>query len=57
MCALKLLTQQGNQATYIKILFKANESNATIYDENMGKMQAYLKECDAFAEPRNLNKF
>ena len=35
MGSLKLLTQKGNQATYIKILFKANEFIAAVHDDDM----------------------
>ena len=57
MSALKLLTWQGNPATYITMLFRANEFNATIHDGDINKIQVHLKECDAFQKPGNVKNY
>ena len=56
MSALKLLTWQGNPATYITMLFRANEFNATIHDGDINKIQVHLTECDAFQKPEDVKK-
>jgi hypothetical protein len=33
------------------MLLRAYEFSATIHDDDMDKMQAYLRGCDAFGEP------
>lgn len=50
MGSLKLLTKQGNPAVYIKMLLRAYEFSSTIHDDDMDKMQDYLRGCDAFEE-------
>jgi len=51
MGALKKLTKQGESAAYIRMLLRAFEFSASIHDEDMDKMELYLKQCDAFKEP------
>jgi Fic family protein len=51
MGALKKLTKQGESAAYIRMLLRAYEFGATIHEEDMDKMELYLKQCDAFEEP------
>jgi hypothetical protein len=50
MGALKKFTKQGKCDTYIKMLQKAHEFSANVYDENMDDMQDYLMQCKAFTE-------
>ncbi len=50
MGALKKLTKQGKCDTYIKMLRRAHEFSANIYDEKMDDMQEYLIKCKAFVE-------
>jgi hypothetical protein len=50
MGALKKLTKQGKCDTYIKMLQRAHEFSANLYDEKMDDMQEYLIRCNAFKE-------
>lgn len=50
MGALKKLTKQRKCDTYIKMLQRAHEFSANIYDEKMDDMQEYLTSCNAFIE-------
>jgi hypothetical protein len=50
MGALKKFTKQGKCDTYIKMLQRAHEFSANVYDENMDDMQEYLTKCKAFIE-------
>lgn len=50
MGALKKFTKQRKCDTYIKMLQRAHDFSANIYDENMDDMQAYLTLCNAFIE-------
>lgn len=51
MGALKKLTKQGETGAYIRMLLRAYEFSATVHQEDMDKMELYLKQCDAFEEP------
>jgi hypothetical protein len=44
------LTKQGKCDTYIKMLQRAHEFSANLYDEKMDDMQEYLIRCNAFKE-------
>lgn len=50
MGALRKLTRQGDTATYIRMLQKAQEFSENIYGENMDEMQEYLTQTNAFSE-------
>ena len=50
MGALKKFTKQRKSDTYIKMLQRAHQFSANIYDDNMDKMQEYLTSCKAFME-------
>ncbi len=50
MGALKKFTKQRKCDTYIKMLQRAHEFSANIYNEDMDDMQAYLATCKAFME-------
>jgi hypothetical protein len=47
---LKKLTKQGKCDAYIKMLQRAHEFSANLYDEKMDDMQEYLIRCNAFKE-------
>lgn len=48
--ALKKLTRQGKAETYIKMLQRAHQFSATIYDEDMDAMEDHLIKCNAFKD-------
>lgn len=50
MGALKKFTKQEKCDTYIKMLQRAHEFSANVYDEKMDDMQLYLTSCNAFAD-------
>lgn len=50
MGALKKFTKQGKCETYIKMLQRAHQFSANVYDESMENMQEYLISCKAFME-------
>jgi len=50
MGALKKFTKQGKCDTYIKMLQRAHQFSANVYDESMENMQEYLTSCKAFME-------
>jgi Fic family protein len=50
MGALKKLTNQGDVATFIRMMERAREFSKNIYDEDMDQMESYLSQCDAFKE-------
>lgn len=50
MGALKKFTKQRKCNTYIKMLQRAHEFSANVYEENMDDMQEYLSSCNAFIE-------
>ena len=50
MGALKKLTKQGKCDTYIKMLQRAHEFSANLFDEQMDDMQDYLIRCNAFKD-------
>lgn len=50
MGALKKFTKQRKCDTYIKMLQRAHEFSANVYDENMDNMEQYLSSCNAFIE-------
>lgn len=50
MGALKKLTKQSDARTFIRMMERAREFSATIYDENMDKMEKHLEDSDAFKE-------
>ena len=50
MGALKKLTRQGNPETYIKMLQRAHEFSANVFDEELQSMQNYLESCYAFSD-------
>lgn len=50
MGALKKFTKQRKCDTYIKMLQRAQEFSAHVYDDNMDNMQEYLTHCKAFKE-------
>jgi hypothetical protein len=50
MGALKKFTKQRKCDTYIKMLQRAHEFSANVYDENMDDMEQYLSSCNAFIE-------
>ncbi|MEB0261095.1 MULTISPECIES: hypothetical protein [unclassified Mucilaginibacter] len=45
------MTKQGESAAYIRMLLRAYEFSATVHQEDMDKMELYVKQCDAFKEP------
>lgn len=51
MGALKKLTKQGAADAYIRMLLRAYGFSATIHQEDMDRMEIYLKQCEAFEEP------
>jgi len=50
MGALKKFTKQGKCDTYIRMLQRAHEFSANVYDEKMDDMQEYLTQCNAFVD-------
>lgn len=50
MGALKKFTKQRKCDTYIKMLQRAQEFSANVYDEKMDDMQLYLTSCNAFED-------
>jgi len=50
MGALKKFTKQRKCDTYIKMLQRAHQFSANVYDDNMDNMQEYLTSCKAFIE-------
>ena len=50
MGSLKKFTKQRKCDTYIKMLQRAHEFSANVYEEKMDKMQEYLTSCNAFIE-------
>lgn len=50
MGALKKFTKQGKCDAYIKMLQRAHEFSAKVYDEQMDAMQEYLSSCKAFID-------
>jgi len=50
MGALKKFTRQRKCDTYIKMLQRAHQFSANVYDDNMDNMQEYLTSCKAFME-------
>lgn len=48
--ALKKFTKQRKCDTYIKMLQRAHEFSANVYDEKMDDMQLYLNSCNAFED-------
>lgn len=50
MGALKQFTRQRKCDTYIKMLQRAHEFSANVFDENIDEMQKYLTSCKAFME-------
>ncbi len=51
LLALRKLTRQHDPEPYIRMMQRAWLFSSHIYNENQDAMQAYLKYCDAFAEP------
>jgi hypothetical protein len=54
MGALKKFTKQRKCDTYIKMLQRAHEFSANVYDENMDDMEEYLSSCNAFIEDADI---
>ncbi len=52
--ALKKFTKQRKCDTYIKMLQRAHEFTANVYNENMNAMQEYLSSCNAFFEDADI---
>jgi hypothetical protein len=52
MGALRKLTRQSDTETYIRMLLRIFEFSSTIYGEDIDQMEAYLRSCDAFMEPK-----
>jgi fido (protein-threonine AMPylation protein) len=52
MGALKKLTRQAEPQTYIKMLLKAYQFSKNIFESDRDAMDRYLKECNAFEEPK-----
>lgn len=50
MGALKKLTKQGDCDTYIRMLQRAHEFSANVYNEDIDEMENYLAKCNAFSE-------
>lgn len=50
MGALRKLTRQSSPDAYIRMLQRAQEFSATIFDDDMNKMEKHLKESNAFKE-------
>lgn len=50
MGALRKLTRQSKPDAYIRMLQRAQEFSATIFDDDMNKMEKHLKDSNAFKE-------
>ena len=50
MGALKKLTKQGDCDTYIRMLQRAHEFSANVYNDNIDEMEMYLTKCNSFSE-------
>lgn len=50
MGAIKKLTKQSDSETYIRMMQRAHDFSKNIYDEDIDKMELYLRDCDAFKE-------
>ena len=49
---LKKLTKQRDGDAYIRMLLRAWEFSSNIYDNNLGALEKYLTDCDAFLSPK-----
>jgi hypothetical protein len=52
MGALRKLTRQKDVESYIRMLLRIYAFSATIHDEDIDQMENYLKNCNAFMEPK-----
>jgi hypothetical protein len=50
MGALKKFTKQGDCVTYIRMLQRAHEFSANVYNDNIDEMEMYLTKCNSFSE-------
>ncbi|MBA7585494.1 hypothetical protein ES708_27478 [subsurface metagenome] len=50
LLTLRRLTRQSDPDPYIRMMKRAYEFSKTIYEDDMNKMQQFLKECNAFLE-------
>lgn len=48
---LKKLTKHGDSLPYIRMLMRTHEFSATIYDDDINKMETFLASCNAFKDP------
>lgn len=52
MGALRLLTRREDLAPFIRMMLRLYAFSSTIFGEDINAMEAYLRSCDAFMEPR-----
>ncbi|GAC1422478.1 MAG: Fic family protein [Flavisolibacter sp.] len=50
--ALRKLTRQNDADAFIRMMLRAYKFSSTIFGEDEAQMEAYLKSCDAFMEPK-----
>jgi hypothetical protein len=48
--ALRRLTRRADPAAYIRMMERAHEFSANVYNDDRKEMEAYLKSCNAFLE-------
>lgn len=51
MGVLRKLTRQGDSDPYIRLMEKAHKFSGNIFGDDMGEMEEYLRQCNAFSEP------
>jgi len=49
--SIRKLTRQGDSDPYIRMMDKAHEFSGNIFGDDMGEMEEYIKQCNAFSEP------
>ncbi|GAC1492046.1 MAG: hypothetical protein NVS1B13_22250 [Flavisolibacter sp.] len=50
--ALRKLTRQNDADAFIRMMLRAYKFSSTIFGEDEAQMEAYLKSCDAFMDPK-----
>ena len=50
--ALRKLTRQHDTDSFIRMMLRIYEFSSTIQGQNIEEMEAYIKSCNAFMEPK-----
>lgn len=49
--SIRKLTRQGDSDPYIRMMEKAHDFSGNIFGDDMGEMEEYINQCNAFSEP------